>query len=123
MFPQCCNVRVIQRTLKKHFKGKDFLKSSCWKSCFCVKLYDLIITNVYFLANPSNHELMFPEYSRNIPQMPIISPEYCKVMKIFLEAKMFKKLFCGLFCENFDIGSPLSCDIFLNFNNNVVYLE
>ena len=35
------------------------------------------------------------------------APEYCKAMKIFLEVKKFKKLFCGLFCENFDIGSPL----------------
>ena len=37
VFPQRCNVRDIQGTFWKHFKGKDFLKSSRWKSCICVK--------------------------------------------------------------------------------------
>ena len=37
VFPQRCNVRDIQGTFREHFKGKDFLKSSRWKSCFCVK--------------------------------------------------------------------------------------
>ena len=37
VFPQRCNVRDIQGIFWKHFKGKDFLKSSRWKSCICVK--------------------------------------------------------------------------------------
>ena len=36
-FPQRCNVQDIQGTFREHFKGKDLLKSSRWKSCFCVK--------------------------------------------------------------------------------------
>ena len=37
VFPQRCNVWDIQGTFREHFKGKDFLKSSRWKSCFCFK--------------------------------------------------------------------------------------
>ena len=182
-----------------------------------LKAYDLIITNVDFLSNSSNHEVMFPEYSRNIPQylfrratsgggglpcpfwkiekkcpdlakkcpdfgkicpacvrlwvkipiwnvilraswrkntkiipcgvfllrvthetfievpsfqetspapknswlgaccfknIPRISLEYCKVMKIFLEVKKFKKLFYRLSCEDVDIGSLASLAMF-----------
>ena len=40
---------------------------SSWKNCFVLKVYDLIITNVDPWANSSNHEVMFPECSRNIP--------------------------------------------------------
>ena len=61
-FPQRCSVQDIQGTFREHFKGKDLLKSSQWKSCFCVKC-DLIITTVDLLANSSNHLLMFPEHS------------------------------------------------------------
>ena len=34
---QRCNVRDILGTFREHFKGKDFLKSSGWENCFCVK--------------------------------------------------------------------------------------
>ena len=44
-------------------------------------------------------------------------------MKIFLEVKKFKKLFCGLSCENFNIGSVLSCNVFLNVIETVLLLE
>ena len=37
VFPQRCNVQNIQWAFSEHFKGKDLLKSSRWKSCFCVK--------------------------------------------------------------------------------------
>ena len=37
VFPQGCNIRDIPGTFREHFKGKDFFKSSRWKSCFCVK--------------------------------------------------------------------------------------
>ena len=48
---------------------KIFLNVLDGKVVFVLKVYDLIITNVDLLANSSNHEVMFPEYSRNIPQM------------------------------------------------------
>ena len=69
VFPQRCNVLDIQGTCREHFKGKDFLKSSRWKSRF--KVYDMITSNVDLLANSSNHEVMFPEYSRDIPRMSV----------------------------------------------------
>ena len=52
-------------------KGKIFLKVLDGKVVFVLKVYDLIITNVDLLANSSNHEVMFPEYSRNIPRMSV----------------------------------------------------
>ena len=57
---------------------------------------------------------------KNVPR---ISPEYWKVVKIFLEVKKFKNLFCGLSCENFNIGSLHSCNVFLNFIETVLHLE
>ena len=50
-------------------------------------------------------------------------PDYCKVMKIFLEVKMFKKLFCGLSSVNFNIGSLLCCNVFLKCIETVSHLE
>ena len=44
-------------------------------------------------------------------------------MKTFLEAKNFKKLFCELPCESFNIGSLLPCNIFLNVIETVLHLE
>ena len=74
-------------------------------------MYDLIKTNVYLLANSSNYKVIFPEYSRNIPRMSVSK----------IEVKKFKKSFCGLSCENFNIGSLLSCNIFLIFNETVLH--
>ena len=51
--------------LRKNF----LLKVLDGEVVFMLKVYDLIITNVDLLANFSNHELMFPEYLRNIPRM------------------------------------------------------
>ena len=45
------------------------------------------------------------------------------VPKIFLEVKKLKKLFCGLSCENLDVGSFLTCNVFLNFIETVLHLE
>ena len=44
-------------------------------------------------------------------------------MEIFLEVKMFKNLFCGLSCENFNIDSLLSCNVFLNVIETVLVFE
>ena len=52
-------------------KAKIFLKVLDGKVAFVLIAYDLIIRNVDLLANSSNHEVMFPEYSRNIPQMSV----------------------------------------------------
>ena len=51
--------------LKKNF----FLKVLDGKVVFALKVYDLIITNVDLFPSSSNREVMFPEYSRNIPRM------------------------------------------------------
>ena len=48
-------------------------------------------------------------------------PRNIVIMKIFLEVKKFKKPFCGLSCENFNIGSLLSCNIFLIFIEAVLH--
>ena len=62
-------------TSKEHLgnilKKNIFLKVLDGKVVFVLKVYDLIIINVDLLANSSNHEVMFPEYSRNIPQMSV----------------------------------------------------
>ena len=81
-------------TSREHFgnilKEKVFEKVLDGKVAFVLKVYDLIITNVDLSANSSNHLVMFPEYSRNIPRLPVsISPEYCKIMTIFLGVKKF----------------------------------
>ena len=63
------------------------------------------------------HEFLFQKYFKNIPG---ILQGY---ENIFYEVKKFKKLFCGLSCENFNFGSLLSCNIFLNFTETVFHLE
>ena len=52
-------------------KEKIFLKVLDGIVVFVLKLYDLIIANVNILLNNSNHEVMFPEYSRNIPRVAV----------------------------------------------------
>ena len=76
-----------------------------------LKMYDLIITNVHLLANSSNHKVIFPEYSRNIPRMSASK----------IEVKKVQKSFCGLSCENFNIASLLSSNIFLIFIETVLH--
>ena len=112
--PQRCNVRDIQGTFREHFKGKDFLKSSQWKSFFVLKVYDFIIANVDLLADSSNRKILFPEYSRNIPWISVskIFQGYprniIRLWKCYSGVKKLKKLFCGLSCEIFNIGSLIS---------------
>ena len=67
-----CSLRVAMfGTSREHLgnilKGKIFLKVLHGKVIFGLKVYDLIITNVDLLTN--SHEVMFPEYSRNIPRV------------------------------------------------------
>ena len=72
---------------------------------------------------------MFPEYSKNIPQMSVSElfqrDPWNIVMswKCFYEAKKFEKLFCELSSENFNIGSLLSWNVFLNFTKTVFHWE
>ena len=71
-----CSLSVTMfGTSKEHLgnilKKNIFLKVLDGKVVFVLKVYDLIIINVDLLANSSNHEVMFPEYSRNIPQMSV----------------------------------------------------
>ena len=72
-----CSLSVaVFGTSRKHLrnilKEKIFSKVLGGKVFFVLKVYDLIITNVDLLANSSNHEVMFPEYLRNIPQMSVL---------------------------------------------------
>ena len=127
--PQHCNIRDIQGTLWNILKEEIFQKSSWWKSCFCVK--SLWFYNnkcwsfIKFQWSRSNVFRVFKEDSTNVcfKNIPRISPEYCKVMRIFLEVKKLKKMFCGLSCENFKIGSLLSCNVFLNLVETVLQLK
>ena len=71
-----CSLSVAMfRTSREHLgnilKEKIFLKVLDGKVVLVLKVYDLIITNADLLANSSNHEVMFPEYSKNIPQMSV----------------------------------------------------
>ena len=91
-------------------------------------MYDLIITNVDLLANSCNKEAVFAEYLWNIPRMSVSKifqghprKEYCEVMKIFLEFKKLKKLFCGISCESFNIDSLLQ--FFSELVQTVLHLE
>ena len=60
-----------QGTFREHFEEKYFLKSSRWKCCVCVKSVWFDNNKCWSLANFSNPEVMFPEYSRNISQMSL----------------------------------------------------
>ena len=88
------------------------------KVVFALKVYDLVKTNVALLANSSNHKVLFPKYSRNIPPVSAAKKfqgypgDIIILWKCFYEVKNFEKLFCGLSCENFDFGSLLSWNVF-----------
>ena len=57
--------------LENILKEKIFVKVIDGKVVSALKMYDLIIINVDLLANSSNHELMFPKYSRNVLRMSV----------------------------------------------------
>ena len=127
VFPQRWNVQDIRGTFREHFEGKYSLKISQWKSYFCVKNVWFIMTNVDLLPNSSNNKVVFPEDSRNISRMSVSKIFHgfprSKVLKIFLEVKKFKKLFCGLSCDNVDIGILLFYNVYLDFIETVLHLE
>ena len=70
------------------------------------KVYDLIVANVDLWPSFSNHEVMFPEYSRNIPGKFVskIFQGYprniVKLFKYFLKSKSSKKIFVGYPVKN-----------------------
>ena len=68
IFAECSLSVVIFETSRKHLINEKLLDG---KVLFKLKVYDLIITYVDLLANSSNHEVMFPEYLRNITQMTV----------------------------------------------------
>ena len=71
----CSLSLAMFRTSREHLgnilKEKIFLKVLDGKVVFVLIVYDLLITNVDLLANSSNHEVMFPEYLRNMPRMSV----------------------------------------------------
>ena len=71
----CSLSLAMFRTSREHLgnilKENIFLKVLDGKVVFVLIVYDLLITNVDLLANSSNHEVMFPEYLRNMPQISV----------------------------------------------------
>ena len=118
VFPQRCNVPGILGTFREYVEAKYFLANSQWKSRCLLKVCDLTITNLDLLENSSNHKAIFPEYKENIPQIFVSKMlqgyprKIARLWKHFYEAKKFRKLLYGLSCENFNIGSLLSCSVF-----------
>ena len=70
-FPSVAIFGTSSEHLGNILKQNIFKKVLDRKVVSVLKVYDLIITNVDLLANSSNHEVMFPEYSRNIPRMSV----------------------------------------------------
>ena len=75
IFAECSLSVEMFGTFGKHLgnilKYKIFQKILNGKAIFVLKVYDLMITNVDLLANSNNHVVLFPEYSRNMPQMSV----------------------------------------------------
>ena len=75
IFGVCFLNLAILETFWEHLgnilKEKKFFKVLDGKVVFVLKVYDLIITNVDLLANFSSHDVMIPEYSRNIPLISV----------------------------------------------------
>ena len=62
-------VRTSREHLGNILRENIFQKVLDGKVIFALKVYDFIITNVDLLANSSNHEEMFSEYSGSIPRI------------------------------------------------------
>ena len=75
IFGECSLSVAIFGTSREHLGNtlKEKLSSKVLdgKVAFLLKVYDLIITNINLLGNSSNHKVIFPEYSRGIPPMPV----------------------------------------------------
>ena len=126
VFPQRCNVPVVQGTFSEHVKQKYFLKNYWQKSCFCVQSLWFDDNKCWSLGK---FQSMFPEYSKNIPWISVskTSQGYPRniimLWKYFYEVKKFGKFFCGLSCESFNIGSLFTWNVFLNFIETVFHSE
>ena len=112
--PSSLQCSLIHGTFREHFKGKGFLKVLHERVVFVLEVYDLVITNVDLFANSSNHKVMFPEYSRNIPRMSVsksfqgYTRNILRLWKCLWGVEKLKKLFFGLCCEVFNICSLIS---------------
>ena len=75
IFVECSLSIAMFLTSREHLgiilKGNIFKKVFDEKVVFALKMYDLIITNVDLSVNSNNHEVIFPKYLANIPQMSI----------------------------------------------------
>ena len=69
--PQCPLSVAMFGASREHLgnilKEKIFWKVLDEKVAFVLKVYNLIITNADFMANSSDHEVMFQKYSKDIP--------------------------------------------------------
>ena len=79
-------------------KKKKLKKFIDEKFVFALKVYDLTIKTVDLLRNSSYHKAMFPEYSKNIPEISVskIFQGYpwniVMLWKLFYEVKKLKKI-------------------------------
>ena len=95
-------------------KEKSFWKFVNEKDFFVLKMYDLIITNVDLLANSSKHEVIFPEYSRNMPRMSVLKifqgypQNIVKLWKYFYKSKSSKNAFVDYLVKIWNWQSFLS---------------
>ena len=100
-FPDVAMFETSSEHLGNILNEKIFLKVLVGKVVFVLKVYDLIITNVDLLANFTNHEVVFPEYSKNISRMSVskIFQGYprniVKLWKYFQNSKSSKNCFVG----------------------------
>ena len=117
MFTECSISVAMLRASREHLgnilKENIFKKILDRKIVFVLKVYDLTTANVDLFADSSNHKARFPEYLRNIPRISVSKtfqgyPWNIGYENVFYEVNKFKKLFCGLSCEIFNVGSLLS---------------
>ena len=103
--------RASREHLGSMLKEIFFKKILDEKVVFMLKVYDLTITNVDLLGSSGNQKTIFPEYSKNIPQIFVskIFQGYhwniARLWKCIYGVKKFKMLFCRLSCKIFNIGS------------------
>ena len=82
-----------------------------------LKVYDLAITNVDLLQNPSNHKAMLPDNSYNIRRISVwkifqgYPQDIVMLWKFFYDVKKLKKLYSGLSYENCNNSNLLSWNV------------
>ena len=93
IFTECSLSVVMFRASREYLENilnENIWKSSRWKSCFCVKSIWFDDNKCWsfgkFQSLEDSVSRIFEEHSRNFcfKNIPRISPEYCKIMNMFL---------------------------------------